>query len=87
VRLQVLTAANMKKRAFWDIAPCSLVGTDRRFRGAYYLHHEGDGGNTLQDVISQKAHILRLSSFEYNTLTILLEQLSNITRNVEVAEV
>jgi hypothetical protein len=26
VRLQVLTAASMKMRAFCDIAPCSLVG-------------------------------------------------------------
>jgi hypothetical protein len=26
----------MKMRAFWDIAPCSLIGVDRRFRGAYY---------------------------------------------------
>jgi hypothetical protein len=29
-------------RAFWDIAPCSLVGVDRRFRGACCLYHEGD---------------------------------------------
>jgi hypothetical protein len=24
-----------KTRAFWDVAPCSLVRVDRRFRGAY----------------------------------------------------
>jgi hypothetical protein len=36
---QVLKAANMKTRVFWDIAQCSLVGVDRRFRGAYCLHH------------------------------------------------
>jgi hypothetical protein len=24
----------MKMRAFWDVAPCSLVGVDQRFRGA-----------------------------------------------------
>jgi hypothetical protein len=28
--------------AFWDIAPCSLVEVDRRFRGAYCLHHQDD---------------------------------------------
>jgi hypothetical protein len=28
-------------RAFWDIAPCSLIGVDRSFRGAYCLHHQG----------------------------------------------
>jgi hypothetical protein len=35
--------------AFWDIAPCSLVEEDRRFRAAHYLHHQGDrpgGGST-----------------------------------------
>jgi hypothetical protein len=28
--------------AFWDIAPCNLIEVDRRFRGAYCLHHHGD---------------------------------------------
>jgi hypothetical protein len=28
-----------KIRAIWDVALCSLVGVDRRFRGAYCLHH------------------------------------------------
>jgi hypothetical protein len=27
---------------FWDVAPCSLVEIDRRFRGAYRLRHQGD---------------------------------------------
>jgi hypothetical protein len=36
---QVLTAASMKMTTvFRYVAPCSLVETDRRFRGAYYLH-------------------------------------------------
>jgi hypothetical protein len=31
----------------WDVAPCSLVEIDRRFRGVYCLHHQGDdNGNT-----------------------------------------
>jgi hypothetical protein len=29
-----------KTRAFWDIAPWGL-GVERRFRGAYCLHHQG----------------------------------------------
>jgi hypothetical protein len=33
VRFQVLTASSMKFGVFWDIAPCSLVGVDRCFRG------------------------------------------------------
>jgi hypothetical protein len=32
----------MEIRALWDVAPCSLVGLDRRFRGAYCLHYQGD---------------------------------------------
>jgi hypothetical protein len=27
--------------SFWDIAPCNLV-VDRRFSGAYCVHHQGD---------------------------------------------
>jgi hypothetical protein len=34
-------AASMKFRVFWDVAPCSQVDVDRRFRGAYCLHHQG----------------------------------------------
>jgi hypothetical protein len=29
-------------RVFWDVVPCSHVEVDRRFRGAYCLHHQGD---------------------------------------------
>jgi len=28
--------------AFFDIEPCSLVEVHRRFRGANYLHHQGN---------------------------------------------
>jgi hypothetical protein len=31
-------AAIMKMTVSWDVAPCSLVEVDRRFRGACYLH-------------------------------------------------
>jgi len=34
-------AASMQIRAFWDIAPCSVVVVDRRFRGAYCLYYQG----------------------------------------------
>jgi hypothetical protein len=30
----------MFRVVFWDILPCKLI-VDRRFRGAYYLHHQG----------------------------------------------
>jgi hypothetical protein len=41
VGFQVLTAASMKSIAFREVALCSLVEVDRRFRGAYCLHHQG----------------------------------------------
>jgi hypothetical protein len=31
-----------KSYVLCDIAPCSLVEVDRRFRGAYNLQHQGD---------------------------------------------
>jgi hypothetical protein len=40
-RFHVVTAASTMT-AFWDTVPCSLVEVDRRFRGAYCLHHQGD---------------------------------------------
>jgi hypothetical protein len=27
---------------FWDVAPCTHIEVDRRFRGAYYLHHQDE---------------------------------------------
>jgi hypothetical protein len=31
----------MTFRVFWDVSSCSYVEVDRRFRGAYCLHHQG----------------------------------------------
>jgi hypothetical protein len=36
------TGFGSKMTVFWDVAPCSLVEIDRRFTGAYCLHHQGD---------------------------------------------
>jgi hypothetical protein len=41
MRFQVLTAASMKFKVFWDVLPCSQIDVDRRFRGACCLHHQG----------------------------------------------
>jgi hypothetical protein len=35
VRFQVLTLTSMKFRVYWDVAPCSHVEVDRRFRGVF----------------------------------------------------
>jgi hypothetical protein len=42
VRFKVLMAANMNMSVFWAVAPCSLVGVYRRFRGACYLRLQGN---------------------------------------------
>jgi hypothetical protein len=42
VRTSKKTQHFTKMTAFRDIAPCSLVGVHRRFRGVYCLHHQGD---------------------------------------------
>jgi hypothetical protein len=31
----------MKMTTFSDVTPCSLVELGRRFRGMYFLHHQG----------------------------------------------
>jgi hypothetical protein len=53
--LQIFRAVSMKITAFCHIAPCNLVEVDRRFRGAYCLHNQGD-----DSLISQKAVICNL---------------------------
>jgi hypothetical protein len=44
----------MKMTAFWDVALYALVEEDRRFRGAYCLHH--------QNAISQRAVVFILAA-------------------------
>jgi hypothetical protein len=52
VRFQVFMAASIKTAVFWVAAPCSVVKVYRRFRGACWLHHQGDdkGSNHLWKV-------------------------------------
>jgi hypothetical protein len=52
VRCQVLAASSMK-----DIAPCSLVEIDWRYRDAYRLHHQGDD-SWLQVCTSYLANVV-----------------------------
>jgi hypothetical protein len=51
--LSCLTNMSPKKfRAFWDVAPCSHVEVDRRFRGAYCFYHQGpDDGSSPRFVL------------------------------------
>jgi hypothetical protein len=36
------TLYSLKFRVFWDVASYGLIVVDRRFRGTYCLHHQGD---------------------------------------------
>jgi hypothetical protein len=47
-------------RAFWNMAPCSLI--DRRFRDEYCLHFQGDG------------HTYETSVFFYGTIWCLIKE-------------
>jgi hypothetical protein len=39
---EVITAASVKIAVFWVVPRCSKVEFYRRFRGAFFLHHQGD---------------------------------------------
>jgi hypothetical protein len=60
VRFQVLTAGSMKFRILWDVLPCSQVDVDRRFRGAYCLHHQRDAART-----SETSVYIYLTTWQY----------------------
>jgi hypothetical protein len=33
---------SLKMAVFWDVAPCNLVKIGRRFRDAFWIHHQGE---------------------------------------------
>jgi hypothetical protein len=46
---ETINFKHLKMTVFWDIAPCNLVETDRRFRGANYSKHFWNVGQFLPD--------------------------------------
>jgi hypothetical protein len=72
-RFQFLTAASMKFRVFWDVAPCSQVEADRRFRSTYCLHHRDDrtydGGSTSETSVNFILTTRRYISEDYKLNT------------------
>jgi hypothetical protein len=40
--ISVQIKPDVKFKVFWDVAPCSHIEVDRRFRGVYSLHPQGD---------------------------------------------
>jgi hypothetical protein len=60
VRVWVFTSASMKIVAFWDIAPCRLAETVRRFRGVHCLHHQGDERSASYPPLKRRSTSIRL---------------------------
>jgi hypothetical protein len=53
----------IKFRVFWIVAPCSHVEVDRRFRGAYCLHHTDDRGSTYLRNVCHRATFQKTLNF------------------------
>jgi hypothetical protein len=47
MKFQVLMVECMKLRAFWYMAPCSLIEVHQHFRSAYFLRHQVDAGGSM----------------------------------------
>jgi hypothetical protein len=60
----------MEMAVFWDVAPCSLVEVYRHFRGAYYLHHQGE---EYQDGKYSYCEFFRLVPFLQLAIQVLKE--------------
>jgi len=65
VKFQFLEERRIKMAVFWDVAPCILVDTYRRFRGAYCLNQQHGPDYT--------AHLRRQTSFEFFSFRVRLE--------------
>jgi hypothetical protein len=48
----------MKMSVFWDVAPYGLADTDRRFGGAYCLHHQDDHKNVKTPHNSRRSTLM-----------------------------
>jgi hypothetical protein len=46
----------LKTTAFWDVAPCTLMEVDRRFRGASCLHHQATNRPLKRRSTSTRQH-------------------------------
>jgi hypothetical protein len=67
-------------RVFWDVAPCSHVEVDRRFRGAYCLHHRPiRARKKFRDERAYSLKIIWLKSTPLCQLCVLLQRSKNNT--------
>jgi hypothetical protein len=52
----------MFRIVFWDVLPCKII-VDRRFRGAYCLHHQGSSQKTILNIILAAVRTWNLTYF------------------------
>jgi hypothetical protein len=70
----------MKFSVFWDIVPCSLR-VDRRFRGVYCLHHQGDEWSSS---LMEEVHTSETSVYSNETIQRYIPEDSKLhTRHCE----
>jgi hypothetical protein len=68
VRFQVLTAASMKFRVFWDVAPFNHIEVDRYFRGQHlWLRFGKDAEESGYGLFSISAPIVCLQGLRETT--------------------
>jgi hypothetical protein len=71
-------------RVFWYIVPCSLVGVDRRFRGAYCPHRQGDDPPHAPQLELEKSHKQFVNSTENIEHKLLANQTVNTFQNIKM---
>jgi hypothetical protein len=54
VGFEAFTVAVMKSTIFWDITPCSPLSVNRRFRGTYRLHLQGQRNKFSKKPVSKR---------------------------------
>jgi hypothetical protein len=57
VEVEVLTAVVMNGAVFWHITLCSPVTVNRRFRGTFRLHHQGQRINQERNQRTTPRHV------------------------------
>jgi hypothetical protein len=59
VTYQILISTSMKMVVFWDVVPCSIVGSDQCFRGCCCLYHQGVIAQ-MKEAVSSSVMLVRL---------------------------
>jgi hypothetical protein len=83
VGFQVLTATSIMLAVFWEVAPCGLVDTDRCFRDACCLHHQG-GEWTLKAPLKRRSVSTGLHGATSQKKAIFILYFSTCTSTIQI---